>query len=182
MPSPLGHSLVSLSIGLVVENKNCDIKYILFILLLGILPDMDLLPVLFMGLEKGGKYHQIYTHNFLFALVVSIFVYLISKNRKYAILSFIIVSIHFLIDSLVTDYREPIGVPMFYPFRNKTFYLGIFPGISKGNLTELLSLSNLKAIGIELIIFLPIFLIIITVKRVNLKKLFFYDIFHSNKR
>ncbi|MCP2617823.1 metal-dependent hydrolase [Candidatus Aminicenantes bacterium AC-335-A11] len=160
MPSPLGHSLASLSIGLVAENEYYNIKYIFFILLLGLLPDMDLLPTLFMGLEKGGKFHQIYTHNFLFALIVSLLVYLIYKNKKYAILSFIIICTHFLIDSLVTDYREPIGVPMFYPFWNKTFYLGLFPGISKGNLSELFSISNLKAIGIELIIFLPIFLLL----------------------
>ncbi len=183
MPSPIGHSFLSLSIGFLIENKyRINIKLIIFIIFLGILPDLDLFPILFMGIEKGGKFHQIYTHNFLFALFISLIISLLSKNKKYAILSFAIISSHILIDTLVTDFREPIGVPLFYPFWNRTFCLGLFPGINKGSLSELFSLSNLKAIGIELILFLPIFLIIAAVKRVNLKKLFFYDIFSSSKK
>jgi membrane-bound metal-dependent hydrolase YbcI (DUF457 family) len=138
--------------------------------------------MLFLGIEKGGKFHQIYTHNFLFAFVISITIYFLFKSRKYAIISFIIISSHILTDTLVSDFREPIGVSLFYPFWNKTFCLGFFPGISKGNLSELLSLSNLKAIIIELVLFLPPLLIITHMKRINLKKLIFYDIFSSSKK
>jgi membrane-bound metal-dependent hydrolase YbcI (DUF457 family) len=180
MPSPIGHSLLSFSIAIIFDKRNniLNPKFLFFIFLLAVLPDFDLFPILFLGLEKGTKYHQLYTHNFFFAFSIGLLVYLFTKNKKIALLSFIIISLHIVLDSLVTDYKEPIGVLPFYPFWGKTFSYGLIPGISKASFEELFSLGNLRAILIEIVILL----ISLLLRKGNLKKLLFYDIFSSSKK
>ncbi len=184
MPSPVGHSLISLSIACLFDRnfKLNNLKFLLFIFMLAILPDLDLLPILLLGLEKGVKYHQLYTHNILFALIVGGVVYTLSKNKRNAFIAFIIILFHILADILVTDYKEPIGVPIFYPFWGKTLSLGLIPGIDKGGLAKLFSIANFQAILIEIALFFPLFIVVLLLKKRNLKKLIFYDMFFSNKK
>ncbi|MFQ6082568.1 MAG: metal-dependent hydrolase [Candidatus Aminicenantia bacterium] len=175
MPSPVGHSILSLTIAFVFTPKHkFNLKFLIFIFFLGILPDLDLFPILIMGITRGGAYHQLYTHNLFFTLLIGSSIYLLTKNKIWGLLSFGIVLLHLLADILVTDFKPPVGVPLFYPLWKKTFSLGLFPGITKESWHSLFSWANLKAVAIEIFVFLPLLIVsIISRKKRKFEKIIF---------
>ncbi|MBN1779910.1 metal-dependent hydrolase [bacterium] len=121
MCSPVGHSLAG---ALVVRHNRFDFKWsslkaLLLFLVIANLPDVDFL----FGWAQGDPnlYHQTWTHSLAFIFGVSIVSGLIyslkgtGQGVQAGRLVFWILAAHLLCDILGTDYRPPIGIPLFWP-------------------------------------------------------------------
>lgn len=160
MPSPIGHSLISFAIYPFLKKKINIVKdwrLLVFILVIGNLPDLDFIPGILVG--NLNKYHQGLTHTLGFALIVSIIVWLgciflkIKKPLYYTGLTILLLFIHYITDCLNMDSRPPIGVNLFWPFLDKHIQMPfpIFYPFNRTDLSKILSLDNLIALGSELI-------------------------------
>ncbi len=160
MPSPLGHTLFSLSIMRVTGKEIFKNKFLLLTgLFFGLLPDIDLALIIVFGFKEGGKYHQIYTHSIFIVILTFIFLIFFSKNLRLSLLLSSLSLSHIILDIFSIDLKPPIGVPLFAPFSSFTLNFGILPKIEKSSLHSLFSWNNIKAMIIETLIFLPILIV-----------------------
>lgn len=162
MPSPVGHTLFTLSIMRLVGKKILENKFFLILMgiFFGLLPDIDLALILFFGFKEGGKYHQVYSHSIFIAIIVFLLLLFLSKNLKLSLLFSSLTLFHSILDIFSVDLKPPIGVPIFAPFSSFTINIGILPKIEKSSWSSLFSMNNLEAMIIEIIIFLPLLLAI----------------------
>ncbi len=161
MPSPVGHTLFTLSIVKLLSRKTFGNKVLLInAIIFGLLPDIDLVMILFLGFKEGGKYHQLFTHSIFFATLVFVFLVSITRNLKISFLFSFLVLMHSILDIFSVDLKPPIGVPLFSPISYASFNIGILPKIEKSSFFSLISKNNIKAVLIEILIFLPLLLII----------------------
>lgn len=187
MPSPIGHSIISLGIYYFSKTKINKIflewKNLIFVLIAGNLPDIDFIP----GLLKGelNKYHETYTHTLVFAVIVSFFVWVVlfffkyKKAYKIAFFSFVLIYAHIIFDIFNFDSRPPIGVMLFWPFTEQYFYLKmplIYP-FDRQNLENLFSKDGLFALFTEILVSVPILVLgIVSVKKKKLKKMIIFGL------
>ncbi len=130
----------------------------------GLLPDVDLVLGKFSCLRKWGFYHQGITHTFLASVVFSLFVYLFSRDKKLALLSFLLYSLHVFLDLFMVDHNPPIGFRPFYPFWNKLLNFPFIPPTDKSSLEGMVSLGSFKALLWETSFFTYIYISILGVK------------------
>lgn len=160
MPSPLSHTIVSLSLYPAVKsgNRKNNVILLFFIIIVSLLPDFDIIPGIF-G-EKIAEFHRIHTHSIFamvfFSLILLIILFTVKiKNKTRMFFFFVaIYSLHLLLDLFIlnTNPTNEIGLPLLYPisdmkfispvqiFRFKIFYEGeIYGGLfSFKNLVYLL--------------------------------------------
>jgi len=168
MPSPVGHTLFTLSVLRLSGKEIFKNKFLLLLgLFLGLSPDIDLALIIIFGFKEGGKYHQLYTHSIFFVIMIFLFLFVFTRGFKLSFLLSSLVLFHIIIDIFSVDLKPPIGVPIFSPLSSLTLNIGILPKIEKSSFSSLFSKNNLQAMLIEIAIFLPILLIVyfLTAKR-----------------
>ena len=139
-------------------------------LLFSVCPDFDFLPGIVQG--KPVLYHQGISHSLGFALGVICLVALVYTRKQgsffpiWSLLSLSYIS-HLVIDLFGADSRPPYGLPLFWPLTNKYFLapIQIFWGVHHDGspsadlaiwVTSVASGYNLVAIGIEILVLLPL--------------------------
>ncbi len=161
MPSPVGHTLFTLSIMRLAGKEIFKNKFLILLgLFLGLFPDIDLALILFLGFKEGGKYHQLYSHSIFIVIIVFLFLLALLKNLKLSLLLSSLTLFHSILDIFSVDLKLPIGVPIFAPFSSFTINIGILPKIEKSSFQSLFSKNNIQAMIVEITIFLPLLLIV----------------------
>ena len=104
----------------------------LFLLLGGLLPDLDFL----LDWTFGSDFHRTFTHSILFLILVSLVVYLIFSLRKhpekktFALLIGLGIATHFFLDAFFS-----YGIPLLWPIKwHFSFFQGIMYSIPQGSL------------------------------------------------
>lgn len=161
MPSPVAHTLLTLSIMRLAGKKVFKNMFLILLgLFLGLLPDIDLLLIVFLGFKEGGKYHQLYSHSIFFVILVFFLILIFSKNLKLSLILSTPLLFHIILDIFSIDLKPPIGVPILSPVSSFTLNIGILPKIEKSSFSSLFSKNNFQAILIEIAIFLPILILV----------------------
>lgn len=177
MPTPVGHSLWSLSMYIILRKKFSSIKQlkedfftIVLCLIIGTLPDADFILLLFV---PNRYLHRSFTHSFVFVLAATIIGGWILKERKTItrpfILSFLLAGGHLFWDFATRCNRVPYGTMILWPFDTKYYTTPlswqIFPGFDWTSWEGILSINILKQIGVEFLLFMPLLLIAFFVKK-----------------
>lgn len=168
MPLPVAHGLVGASVvaALRPSAEPGRWKWLALGAFLGIAPDFDFALNL-LRISRGGWHHG-FTHSIPFALVVGLVAILVLRQWKVS--SFLVVTAayvsHTLLDFMLTESR---GVALWWPFTNHRYRLRLPNPIDYtwGDDTfRQAAVDLLKISLIELVIFAPILLIVIAVKKV----------------
>jgi len=165
MPFPVAHALVAASVATTLDRKSSLWKLLCLSALLGVCPDFDyLLNVLRIG--RGGWHHG-FTHSIVFALFVGALTVLVCGWRSvhgFIVFSAATVS-HTLLDYVMTESR---GVALWWPFTDRRYRLRVPNPIDYTwddssfwhAFPDILQISS-----IELIVFTPLLLLVILVRR-----------------
>ena len=174
MPLPVAHGLLGAAVAAALspssrplspQSRSLSWKTLLAGALLGICPDFDY--ALNWLRISGGGWHHGFTHSIFFALVLGLLLAAVFGHRElryFALFSCAIVS-HTLLDLMLTESR---GVALWWPFSNHRYKLR-FPNPidyswSQTSLWQAM-IDVIKISLAELIIFAPILLLVILVKR-----------------
>ena len=165
MPFPVAHALVAASVSAALDRKSSLWKLLCLSAVLGVCPDFDyLLNVLRIG--RGGWHHG-FTHSIVFALFVGALTALVFGWRSvhgFIVFSAATVS-HTLLDYVMTESR---GVALWWPFTDRRYRLRVPNPIDYTwddssfwhAFADILQISF-----IELIVFTPLLLLVILVRR-----------------
>lgn len=166
MPFPVAHALLGASTAAAFNRKSEAFwKVLLLSALLGVCPDFDyLLNVLRIG--RGGWHHG-FTHSIVFALFVGALIAFVFGGRSVrAFIAFsAAIASHPLLDYLMTESR---GVALWWPFTDRRYkFRGPNPidyTWSSSSFWEA-AFDVLRISLIELIMFAPLLVLIILVRR-----------------
>lgn len=176
MPTPLGHSLWSVSMLIFFRRGRMqaalrlkkELPLIIFCIFLGVLPDFDILIAFAF---QNRFLHRAFIHSFVFVLfAVLIFSPVLkSANRvRYPfLLTFFLTGGHVFWDLFTKCDRIPYGTMVLYPF-NRQFYKApfvIFSGFDWAAIRGIMSAAFVQQISTELLIFLPLLFLSIFVNR-----------------
>ena len=179
MATPVGHSLLGLTM-LYVLSKEKDLgalRWYALSVFAANAADLDFIPGLIVG--DTNAYHQMGSHSIFAALLFGVIVVLLAFKSQVLKLRIFLISAscyatHLLLDYFVRDSREPIGIPLAWPFFDAhwTSPVSIFYGVKHGVpgdsasefFTQVFSLQNVFAIGREVSFVLPIFLLVMVIK------------------
>lgn len=166
MPFPVAHALIGASVAAALDRKSEARWKVLFLCaLLGVSPDFDyLLNVMRIG--RGGWHHG-FTHSIAFALFAGALIALVFGWRSihgFIVFSAAIAS-HTLLDYLMTESR---GVSMWWPFTDRRYkFRGPNPIDYTWDDSSLWTTAAdfLQISFIELIVFGPILLLVLLLRR-----------------
>ncbi len=178
MASPVGHSLMGLSLYLVLSPRRHLLnplrrwKTIALCILLANLPDVDFLA----GLIFYGRFNILHgemTHSALFLIIASLLATLCQLHPCWVRRFFsalLLIGSHDLMDFLSSQtlgLQRAYGIAFFYPFSEEKIGapFSLFYGVRHKNLEQLFSLENLWTIGYELCVFLPVVGLIYVTRR-----------------
>ncbi len=170
MPSPIAHSIVSLTLSPKKPSEIKGMKWVLFWIILGNFADFDFIPGIVIG--DPSRFHHGPSHSILCALVLAILAYrfypVLFHGHKAPFWAMMSVTFsHLFLDMLTVDRVPPCGLPLLWPFSSYYFLFpfSLFLNMNRGmTLHILFSLHNLIALAIEVILTLP-FLVWVVVKR-----------------
>ncbi|WP_291983176.1 metal-dependent hydrolase [Luteitalea sp.] len=164
MPSPLGHALAGLAVGVLAAGPRALVRALdppaarrpidtaLLALLpfaaLGALPDIDLL----FGV------HSMYTHSVGAVLIVLAVARVVTGGWRWALAAALAYASHILLDWLGHDTTAPIGVMALWPF-TPGFYqsdLHLFLPISRRYWVQGFLAHNLTAVAREVLVIGPL--------------------------
>ncbi|MFH1477129.1 MAG: metal-dependent hydrolase [Verrucomicrobiota bacterium] len=175
MASPIAHSLIGLTIGLIsflpryqrrdelADQLRALWRPLLFCVLLANAPDLDY----FFGIFRGNLncYHQTVTHTLVWicGLALAIWAYARLRKRRQAAwlslgLMLALLGSHLLADWLTVDKSPPIGLMLAWPFSDRFFHApwAFFPAPAKHSWTAIWSIRNLRLVLMEIAITLPL--------------------------
>lgn len=183
MSSPIGHSLIGLTFGLIrflphyrhwnelAVQFRALWRPLLFCMLLADAPDLDY----FFGIFQGNLnyYHQTVTHTLVWvgAMALAIWAYGLLRKRRAAWLSLgfllALMGSHLLADWLTVDRSPPIGLMLAWPFSDRFYHatFAFFPPPAKQAWADLWSLQNLHLVLVETAITLPLVIAVLWFKR-----------------
>ena len=180
MASAFSHALVAYSINKTASQPLLNYKFIFFVILSSILPDIDVLAFRF-DIAYGDLWgHRGMTHSLLFALVWSVLLWAImlrsSDFRKYRFISvtslaaiiilFLATSSHGLLDAMTNG---GLGIAFFSPFDTTRYFLPWQPiQVSPIGISAFFSSYGLRVILSEVIwIGIPcvVFLLMVRLKK-----------------
>lgn len=173
MPSPVGHSLIGLAIGMgffVPRQPVRDIarsawslrRPLLAAAALANAPDVDYLP----GIVSGdlNAYHHFHTHTLGWVVLVVAGVWLVWRcfrpaagGREFVFL-FALLSSHLVADWFTADGRFPFGIMALWPVSGD-FTIApwpVFMRLHKRDWSEFLQWHNVIAVGWEVMVCLPL--------------------------
>jgi inner membrane protein len=168
MPLPIAHALVGASVAAALRpsSQTRQWKPLLIGALLGICPDFDYF-LNWMRISGGGWHHG-FTHSIVFAFLLGMITVVLSREwkvRSLILFSAAAVS-HTLLDFLITESQ---GVALWWPFTEQRYKARLPNPIDyTWNSASLwkAGFDVLKISLIELMIFAPIFLVVVLVRRV----------------
>lgn len=165
MPSPIGHSLMAYIMyrATPTSSPRVNLTRMGFYLLAANAADLDFIPGLLVG--DPGLYHHGISHSLGFAALVAVVYGLLlmfaTRQARWQpfVISFALWSSHIGLDYFSIDPGLPYGVPLFWPLSD-AYYIAPFPffpeirrsQVSSEFLASLVSLHNLWAISIELLV------------------------------
>lgn len=172
MPLPVAHGLIGASIAVALRQSSRarQRKPILIAALLGICPDFDY--ALNWLRISGGGWHHGFTHSILFALSLGLITATLSGKRdvRSVILFSAAALSHTLLDFLITVSR---GVALWWPATDRRYKLSLPNPIdyrwSNASLWEAV-VDVFRISVVELVIFTPIFLAVILIRRALAKR------------
>jgi len=164
MPSPIGHALGGLIVGLWGVDRagraggargasraaayTLDTRFLAFCTVAACLPDLDFL---------WGR-HNMETHSLGFAVLVGLAVFGWRRSARLAIACALGVATHVLFDWLGSDTTPPLGVMALWPLSNDYYFSDarVFQAISRRYWLPNFVTFNLLAVAREVAILLPI--------------------------
>ncbi len=174
MPSPIGHSLIGLTVANLPLKKQLyqSIFWLGYVVIIANAADLDFLPGWIIG--DMNRYHHGISHSIGAAVILAIFCAIAAKlidldaKRVFFVTALVYFS-HLLGDYLGVDRSEPYGAPFLWPISSE-YYLSpvqIFHPIEHGDpgagnssvFAEIFSYPNLIAAAIEFIIVVPFWLV-----------------------
>jgi len=183
MPSPVGHSMIGLSIGLLYAWPRGSLterwvatakrhRFPLFLsVLLANLPDIDYVP----GVLSGdiNAYHHQFTHTLGWVVLVAAGVWMIWKayrpavGGREAVFVFACLASHVIADAFTDDSSYPFGVMLLWPLTSEYYTAPqhIFPRPMKADWGEVFTWHNLRVMGVEFLITAPLVVLVLLLKR-----------------
>ncbi|RTZ91451.1 MAG: hypothetical protein DSY91_05025 [Deltaproteobacteria bacterium] len=166
MPTPIAHSIVSLTLSNGKQERGSLLKWAAFWVVLGNFADLDFIPGILMG--EPGRFHHGVTHTIFFAVILAAGAYrlypVLFKGRKVHFWVFLSVTAsHLFLDCLTLDTVAPFGLPLLWPFSHTYFRFpfSLFLNVNRAmDLNVLFTWHNLLAISLEIFLTLPILLIV----------------------
>jgi len=149
--TPLPHVAVGL-VAWKYFSRRENVKALVAYLIVACLPDLDFVLYNLFG-RPAILRHQLYSHNIFFALIsaVAFFPLLKSAKERWGLTA--VALFHLFLDVFVIDDVPPIGFRPFWPVSRLLVSFGFFPYVRRGTLAQVLSLSNLAAFGLEVLLF-----------------------------
>lgn len=183
MPSPVAHSLLGLSVGLVFhwprgallngwfQTLSRHRAALLGAMVVANLPDIDYVPGMLTG--DLNAFHHGYTHTLGWIVLVGGGIWLCWRSAqdkmgwREAIFLFVCLLSHLLADMLTDDGSFPYGIMFFWPLTDTSYIspFPVFPRPSKAAFMDIFSLHNVRVMMVELLIALPVVLLVIAGKR-----------------
>ena len=162
MPLPFAHGLLGASIIAAIHPKPFD-KHWFPLLLGGFLAnaaDFDFALVFLLG---SKEFHRGFTHSVMFAVVIfaGCLIYFGLEKYREALAYGLAFASHFILDFITTKIGG--GLEIYFPFSKERIGLRWF-GLSEVP-SKLTVLEIFQAISLELLIFIPIFLLIYFFKK-----------------
>lgn len=182
MPSPVGHSLIGLALGVAAylprgpwSAWRARVRGAAGPLLAGVIlanaPDLDYLP----GVLRGdlNAYHHGYTHSLGWILLAGGGAWLVWKGRRprigwrEAVFVFAALASHLVADWLTDDGRPPYGIMAWWPWAPDYTISPVTPfwRLLKKNYADLLQWHNVGAVLVEIAWCLPLVLLACIVRR-----------------
>ena len=158
MPSPIGHSLIGLSLvlGWLPASKIREqVVPVCGVLFLAVMADVDLIAGALMG-DLNGLHRQA-THSLPVAVGASVLTWCVVStvmrraDLRYLGLFLLAACSHLLADWLGDDGAAPYGIMLFWPF-SEGYYISpvaVFPQLSKSSLADMLGRHNLRPMAQE---------------------------------
>jgi len=180
MASPFGHSVLGLSVAELATGKRPlrSWPWYLYIIFAANAPDLDFVPGFFIG--DMNRYHHTGSHSifaaFLFGWVAGLIVWRFARHpAAIGVIGGLVYTAHLVGDYFAHDLEAPFGIAVFWPFTN-TFYIAPSPFISNithgdfgqdniSVISDIFSLHNLMAVGLEAIMFVPLLLVCVWIAR-----------------
>ena len=180
MPSPIGHSLIGLTVANLPLKKQLyqSVFWLGYVVIVANVADLDFVPGWFIG--DMNRYHHGISHSIGAAIIFAIFCAFAAKHmklmaRRVFMITVLVYFSHLLGDYLGVDRSEPYGAPFLWPISNE-YYLSpiqIFHPIKHGNpgegnssvFADIFSHPNMIAAAIEVIIITPLWLITLWLSR-----------------
>jgi membrane-bound metal-dependent hydrolase YbcI (DUF457 family) len=178
MASPIGHSLMGVSVYLLLFPRKKagssleKSKTLLAVFLMANMPDIDFLFGFIRG--KPNQYHGYVTHSLVFAMIMAVLYAYIMQEKKFlfnnALLAFSIIVSHDLMDSFSSQklgFYPGDGAALFYPFSDKKIAspLALFYGVRHQDLDQLLSSTNIWHIVYEILVLGPLLAFVLVTRR-----------------
>ncbi len=183
MPSPVGHSMIGLAIGLgfavprgtpwrqwAVAARRHRAALLLGVIL-GNAPDIDYVPGVLTG--DLNAFHHYYTHTLGWVMLVAIATWMIWRAvqpdiavRHFAFVSACLFS-HLLADWATRDTSWPYGIMLWWPFSREHVIAAVpvFWNWMKADWGEVFMIRNLFVMGAELLVTLPLVTLVLLWKR-----------------
>jgi len=170
MATPAGHTLTGLILYRAIEKKGSKLLTpgLLFFVIMSNLSDLDYVPGLLMG--NAHAFHRGFTHTLFFVLLVSglsawVGPWMGLERQRAAWIGGLCCLSHLVIDLFTADWKAPYGVPLFWPFLERTFIspVALFLPPSKGSLRDLFQPWNLLVVFMECVVLIP-FLFLLELK------------------
>ena len=165
MPSPVGHSIIGLTVfqALKPRAQRWTAAVVCLVLAASVLPDLDFLPGFVVG--APNRYHHGISHSLGFAVSLFLAGYAVERGvfrrpkAVYSLWLWLFYSVHVLADYFAYDTSLPYGEPLFWPLTGRYFIspVPIFSDIRREGsvgrfLPSLFSRHNLEAVFIELLV------------------------------
>ena len=172
MPLPVAHGLIGASVAVALHqpSQSRQWKLLLIAALLSICPDFDY--ALNWLRISGGGWHHGFTHSILFAFSLGLITAnVLGKRKVRSVILFSVATVsHTLLDFLMTESR---GVALWWPLTDQRYKLRLPNPIdytwSNASLWEAV-FDLLRISLIELMIFGPILLVVVLIKRLLVER------------
>lgn len=173
MALPVAHSCFGLALGILRFVPKCGSMQaalrlawarrgeLFLCILIANAPDIDF----FFGVLTGefNRFHQAGTHTLAGILFIALGFWLyakyVLKNHSFTLwFIFLLLASHLVIDVFTADTRRPIGLMLGWPFSAKYWHsaVSLFPAPAKKNMADIFCLRNLRNVGREFLISLPL--------------------------
>jgi membrane-bound metal-dependent hydrolase YbcI (DUF457 family) len=149
--TPLSHAAVGL-VGWKFLSRRDDLRALAAFLLVSCLPDLDFVLYYILGRPRIFS-HQLYSHNILVALASAFLFFPVLKSSRQRWGLVLVGLSHLVMDIFVVDEVPPVGFRPFWPVSGLLVNFGFFPYVRRGTWEQVLTLRNLTALGLELLVF-----------------------------
>lgn len=174
MATSIGHGLAGMALARVsgTPMTKANWHWYLFAAFAAGAPDLDFIPGLWAG--AANRFHQMGSHSLFAAVAFGVLAGALlrvpnGRPRDVGLWATMLYASHLLLDWLTLDTRAPYGIPLLWPFSDRHFiapfsvFLNIRHGTENGGaanfFAELLSLHNLGAVALEVLLLTPLLIL-----------------------